>query len=183
MTDHLLLISLLLAIGGILIAVVGLFLSYTFIPRFWGDAPFVGSKAQRVERMVRLAKLTNQDRVTDLGSGDGRIIFAAARAGVREAIGYEIHPFLVWKARFFARLHRLPHARFKAVSFWDISLRDTTVVFVYQLPRVMIRLAKKFDQELPPGARIVSNEFVLPGWNLLAEEEGVHLYQKELKVR
>ncbi len=161
------------------ITVIGVLLSYTIIPRFWGDAPYVGSKREKVERMLRLAKLIETDRVVDLGSGDGRLVFAAARKGVDEAVGYEIHPLLVWRSKVLAKLLRLPQATFRAQSFWDVSLSEFNVVFVYQLPRVMIRLAKKFSEELPPGARIISNSFELPGWEPIVEEEGVRMYQKK----
>ncbi len=161
------------------IVVVGIFLSYTIIPHFWGDAPYVGSKREKVERMLRLAKLTETDRVVDLGSGDGRLVFAAAKEGVDEAVGYEIHPILVWRSKILAKLFRLPQAVFRSQSFWDVSLSEFNVVFVYQLPRVMIRLAKKFSEELPLGARIISNSFELPGWEAILEEEGVRMYQKK----
>lgn len=160
------------------IGVIGVFLSYTIIPRFWGDAPYVGSKQEKVARMLRLAKLEETDRVVDLGSGDGRLVFAAAKQGVDEAVGYEIHPVLVWRSKLFAKLLRLSNATFRAQSFWEVSLSEFNVVFVYQLPRVMIRLAKKFSDELPPGARIISNSFELPGWEPILEEEGVRMYQK-----
>ncbi len=164
---------------GFAILAVTLFISYTVIPRLWGDAPYVGSKREKVEKMLRLAKLVSTDRVVDLGSGDGRLVFAAAKQGVAEAVGYEIHPVLVWRSRLLAKLLRLPNATFRSQSFWDISLREFNVVLVYQLPRVMIRLAKKFSDELPPGAKIISNSFELPGWEPILEEPGVRVYQKK----
>lgn len=170
-------IVLLIVLGTV--GVIALFISYTVIPRVWGDAPYVGSKREKVERMLRVAKLTETDRVVDLGSGDGRLVFAAARKGVDEAVGYEIHPVLVWRSKFLALVLRLPNAIFRAQSFWDISLSEFNVVLVYQLPRVMIRLAKKFSEELPPGARIISNSFELPGWEPILEDEGVRMYQKK----
>ena len=173
----LLAIVFLVVIGAI--GVISLFLSYTIIPRFWGDAPYVGSKKAKVERMLRLAQLSETDRVVDLGSGDGRLVFAAARKGVDEAVGYEIHPFLVWRSTVLAKILRLPNAHFIAKSFWDVSLSEFNVVLVYQLPRVMIRLAQKFSAELPTGARIISNSFELPGWEAVVEEEGVRIYQKK----
>ncbi len=162
----------------LVVTVVAVSVSYTLIPRLWGDAPYVGSKRERVAIMGRLAALTPADRVVDLGSGDGRLVFAAAKQGVKEAVGYEIHPVLVWRSRMLAKWLRLPNAHFRAQSFWDISLSEYTVVLVYQLPRVMIRLAKKFTEELPPGARVISNSFELPGWEVVREEGGVRLYQK-----
>jgi len=155
---------------------VVLIVSYTVIPRLKGDAPYVVSANDRVERMIRLAGLALTDRVIDLGSGDGRLVFASARAGVASAVGVEIHPALVWRSRIIARFRRLRNATFVCGSFWETPLADVDVVFVYQLPRVMEKLAEKFRRELPDGARIVSNAFLLPGWTPVAEEGNVRLY-------
>lgn len=95
---------------GFAILAVALFISYTVIPRLWGDAPYVGSKREKVEKMLRLAKLVPTDRVVDLGSGDGRLVFAAAKQVVAEAVGYEIHPVLAWRYKLLAKLLRLPNA-------------------------------------------------------------------------
>ncbi len=160
--------------------VIVAYVSYTLVPMIWGDAPLVGTQRKKLARMLELAKLTNQDHVIDLGSGDGRLVFGAARAGVKQAVGYEIHPLLVWRSRLFAKLFRLPNARFVRQSFWDVSFAEADVVFVYQLPRAMIRLAKKFTDELPAGARIISNTFELPGWEPIQREEGIWVYQKKL---
>jgi ribosomal protein L11 methylase PrmA len=128
--------------------------------------------------MLFAAKLTPQDRVVDLGSGDGRLVFHAIKAGAKEATGYEIHAGLVWKAKLEAHLRHMPNAHFVHASFWDISLREVDLVFVYQLPSAMVKLAEKFAEELPEGARIVSNAFTIPNWKPVAEHGKVRLYVK-----
>lgn len=183
MIGYVLLIGLLGLITLGACVLIAAYVSFTLVPMIWGDAPLVGTQRKRLTRMLQLAELTTQDRVIDLGSGDGRLVFGATRAGVKQAVGYEIHPLLVWRSRLFANLFRLPNAHFVRRSFWGVTFTDVDVVFVYQLPRAMIRLAKKFAEELPPGARIISNTFELPGWEPIHTEEGIWVYQKERRAK
>lgn len=131
-----------------------------------------------VKTMIRLAELKASDRVVDLGSGDGRLVLAAANAGVSEATGYEIDSWNVWKANHEAKRLKRVNARFICRSFWTVSLREVDVVFVYGLPPYMARLAEKCAAELPSGARVVSLLYELPGWRSLEAQEGIYLYQK-----
>ncbi len=131
-----------------------------------------------VKAMIRLAGLKASDRVVDLGSGDGRLVLAAANAGVSEATGYEIDGWNVWKANREAKRLKRANTRFICRSFWTVSLHEVDVVFVYGLPPYMARLAEKCAAELPSGARVVSLLYELPGWRSLKTQEGIHLYQK-----
>lgn len=131
-----------------------------------------------VKTMIQLAGLKPSDRAVDLGSGDGRLVLAAAKEGVSQAIGYEIDGWNVWKANCEAKRLNLLNARFIRRSFWNVSLREVDVVFVYGLPPYMARLAEKCTAELPAGARIVSLLYELPGWQSVNTQEGIHLYQK-----
>lgn len=131
-----------------------------------------------VKAMIRLAGLKASDRVVDLGSGDGRLVLAAANAGVSEATGYEIDGWNVWKANREAKRLKRANTRFICRSFWTVSLHEVDVVFVYGLPPYMARLAEKCATELPSGARVVSLLYELPGWRSLETQEGIHLYRK-----
>ena len=161
--------------------VLGLIWWYGWI--FWsmatGGGPYVPSKNERVANMLALAGIKPTDRVVDLGSGDGRIVFAAAAAGAKEAVGYEIHPVLVWWSHF--RCRRMPNGercRFIRQSFWHADFHGFDVVFLYQLPKTMRRLTDKLRDQLPADVRVVSNAFELPGWRQVAEKDRIFLYQK-----
>lgn len=129
-----------------------------------------------VERMMQLAKIKNHEKIIDLGSGDGRILIAAARQGAI-ATGYEINPLLVWKAR---RNIKASGVADRAIvhwkSFWrvDFSIFDT--VIVYGMPNIMNSLKKKLERELKPGTKVISNAFMFPGWKPVAQEGKVYLY-------
>jgi ribosomal protein L11 methylase PrmA len=132
--------------------------------------------ADLVQAVMKLAAIKPSDRVVDLGSGDGRLVLAAAKQGAKEAVGYEIDGWNVIRARREAKRMGITTARFKTESFWKASLRDVDVVLVYGLPPYMNRLAEKCRTELRPGARIVSLMYELPGWKASQSLQNIHLY-------
>jgi SAM-dependent methyltransferase len=174
-------------IGGLIFTLI-LLCIITVLIIFWmapmavsllgGGGPFVPSHFEEVERMMALAKIKPDDRVADLGSGDGRVILAAVRAGARHGTGYEIVPRLVAQARWQAKKEKLDgRAEFVRRSMWKADLHEVDVVFLYQIPYAMERLSKKFKTELRPGTRIVSNAFVLPGWEEKERDGNIRLYE------
>ncbi len=151
---------------------------YGLLPTLVGGAPYMPTNVDLVKAMIALAELKPTDRVVDLGSGDGRLVIAAAKQGVHQATGYEIDFWNVWKSRHTARQSHLKNAQFLHQSFWSASLKEVDVVFVYGLPPYMQRLADKCKRDLPKGARIVSLLYALPGWSPLKIQEGVHVYHQ-----
>lgn len=152
------------------------FLSGLLPTMVWG-APYVPTNAALARLVVELARITPDDQVIDLGSGDGRLVIAAAEAGAKEAIGYEIDPVKVRASKKEAERLHLTNATFYTQSFWNVPLNTVDVVFIYSLPPYLKRLEKKLREELKPGARVVMLMDELPGWRLQAEQEGVRLYQ------
>ena len=93
--------------------------------------------------MIALAQIKPQTKAVDLGSGDGRIVIALARAGV-DAVGYEINPILAWWSRI--RIYRLglqSRARIYNQSFWSADLSGFDVVMIFGITHIMGRLEKK----------------------------------------
>lgn len=148
------------------------------LPLVYYGGPYVPSRQEDVDRMVELAKLTADDRVADLGSGDGRIVIAAAKTGVADALGIEINGALVKSSRIAARRLGLANARFEARSFWDADMSDRTVIFLYQVPYTMKRLETKLRDELPAGARIISNDFRFVDWQPELDDGHIRVYTK-----
>jgi hypothetical protein len=139
-------------------------------------APYVGASHGRVAVAVRLAALQRGERLVDLGSGDGRILRAAARQGAI-AEGWEISP-LLWA---WSELHAWlggfgTTARTRLGDFWGQSVADAQVISLYLLPQHMSRMRDKLARELRPGSRVVSIAFAIPGWAPSVEEDGVRLY-------
>ena len=128
-------------------------------------APFVTTPEDVVERMLALAGTGPADYVIDLGSGDGRIVIAAARLHGARGLGVEIDGKLVQVSRENAK-----HAGVSSLAQFeerDVLLSDlsrATVVTIYLLPSLIDRLQPKFLDELRPGTRIVSHAFAMKGW-------------------
>lgn len=126
--------------------------------------PYVETPPAVVEGMLDLAELKPGERLIDLGSGDGRIVLAAARRG-ENALGIELASDLVRRARDAARLEGLEaRASFRRDDLFLVPLRDVDVVTLYLLPAVNLRLRPRLLAELRPGARIVSHAFDMGDW-------------------
>lgn len=141
-------------------------------------APFVPSNNVRVREMLRLAAIQPGERAVDLGSGDGRLVIAAARQGAL-AEGWEVGLFLwLWSRANISAQRLSGRATTKLGSFWSMPLHEVDIVFVYLLPQYMPRLEKKLRAEMRPGSRIVSNAFTFPGWEPEEKNgQGVYLYR------
>src|SRR5687768_4345950 len=127
------------------------------------DLVWVATPPALVEKMLDMAQVTADDRVVDLGSGDGRIVIAAARRGAR-ALGVEYDAGLIEVAqRNAARAGVGDHATFVQGDLYEAELADATVLALFLLPDNLRALAPKFAA-LKPGTRIVTNRFGIPGW-------------------
>jgi predicted O-methyltransferase YrrM len=105
------------------------------------------------------------DFVIDLGSGDGRIVIAAAKQFGARALGIEIDPKLVEKARKNAEMAGVAgRTEFLVQDLFMASLRDATVVTLYVFTTTNLRLRSRLLDELRPGTRIVSHAFSMGGW-------------------
>ena len=127
--------------------------------------PFITTPPEVVERMLEMAGTRPDDLVIDLGSGDGRIVIAAAQKFGARGLGIELDAALVAKSRENARVTKV-HDRVSFVQ-GDVLVADisrATVVTVYLLPALMAKLQSRFIGELAPGTRIVSHEFTMAGW-------------------
>lgn len=127
------------------------------------DAVWVPTGAAMVEKMLDHAKVTPQDFVIDLGSGDGRTIIAAARRGAR-GLGVEYNADLVeFSRRQAAAAGVADKASFAQGDMYAADISKATVLALFLLPSNIEKLVPKF-LELPPGTRIVANTFWVPEW-------------------
>ena len=128
------------------------------------DVIFVPSSDQVVDAMLKLAKVTKDDVVYDLGSGDGKIVIAAAKQYGARGVGVDIDPDLVANATQNARRAGVnDKVRFIVGDIFsdEVKIGDATVVTLYLLPSLNERLRPKLLRELKPGARVVSNSFAM----------------------
>jgi len=129
------------------------------------DVPFVETPLAVVEQMLELAEVSPGDTVIDLGSGDGRIpVMAAARFGA-PAIGVEIQEDLVAESRARARRAGVDSlVQIVRGDLFETDLRRASVVTLYLLWSMNIRLRPKLLEQLRPGARVVSHQFRMGEW-------------------
>ena len=123
-------------------------------------APFIPTPEDVVDRMLTFAKVAREDVVYDLGCGDGRIPIAAAKKYVAKGVGVDIDPSLVERAKTNAKaagVEALVDFRVQNVLTTDVSA--ATVVTLYLLSSSNERLRPMLQQQLKPGARIVSHAF------------------------
>ena len=128
-----------------------------------GSVPFVVTPPEIVERMLRMAEVGSNDYLIDLGSGDGRIVIAAARRGAR-ALGVDLDAELVRLATENAkRAGVAERARFEQRDIFDTDLSQASVVAFYLLPELNAKLAPRL-LALKPGTRIVSHDGGIGAW-------------------
>ena len=136
-----------------------------FAPAPGSDVPFVSTPDRVVERMLQLAKVGPEDVVYDLGSGDGRIVIAAARKHGARGVGIDIDPQRVKEGSDNARRAGVAdRVEFREGDFFKADIRDATVVTLYLMSGVNLRLRPKLLDELKPGTRVVSHAFGMGDW-------------------
>lgn len=129
-------------------------------------APYVPTPHDVVDRMLALAGVTADDVVYDLGSGDGRILIAAARIHGARGVGLDIDPRRIEEARANARAAGVAHlVEFRQQDVMTADVSEATVVTLYLLSSANALLRPLLTRQLRPGARIVSHAFSMgPEW-------------------
>jgi SAM-dependent methyltransferase len=128
--------------------------------------PFVPTPQEVVDEMLALAQVTERDSVYDLGSGDGRIVITAAKKYGAKAIGFEIDSDLVKQSRQAIEQAGLTHylAEIRQQDILTVDLSPASVVTMYLLPGVNLKLRPAIRQQLKPGSRVVSHAFDMGDW-------------------
>ena len=130
------------------------------------DVPYVPTPMKTVAKMLEMAKVKPSDIVYDLGSGDGRIVIAAVRDfGVRKAIGVDINPVRIREANENARKANVTNrVKFVEGDIFEFDFSEATVLTMYLLTEVNIRLRPRVLSILKPGTRVVSHDFDMAEW-------------------
>ena len=135
------------------------------------DVVWVPTPRALVDKMLDLAAVTPHDLVVDLGSGDGRLVIAAAKRGAR-ALGVEYDPDMVALSRKNAAEAGVAgRATFVQADMFEADFKEATVLALFLLPGNLRKLSPKF-MELAPGTRIVSNTYKIDGWEESATAYG-----------
>ena len=138
--------------------------AYTVAPRL--DAPDMASATQVVDVMLSLARLRPDDYVIDLGSGDGRILIAAARSNGAHGLGVDIDPAQIEEANRNARNAGVTGlVTFRRQDLFQMPLQDADILTLYLTPEVNLRLRPRILSQMRPGTRVVSNEYDMGDWH------------------
>ena len=129
------------------------------------DVIFVPTPQEVVEDMLRLVDAKKGDVLYDLGSGDGRIAITAAKLYGIRAVGIDIDPQRIAEAQENAKKAGVTHlVEFRQADLFMSDFREATVVTLYLLPELNVKLKPRLLQELKPGTRIASHQFDMGEW-------------------
>lgn len=129
------------------------------------DAPYLPTPQVVVEEMLKLAQVKGDDVLYDLGSGDGRIVITAAQKLGTRGVGVEMDPQRIQEANENAQKASVDdRVQFLQQDLFQTDLRKATVVTLYLLPKLNLKLRSRLLSQLKPGTRIVSHEFDMGEW-------------------
>lgn len=125
------------------------------------DVPYVPTRQEVVEAMLKLAGVKTGDIVYDLGCGDGRIVITAIQKyGANRGVGIDIDPDRIEEANANAKAAGVTtQVKFIEGDLFQADFREATVVTLYLLPSINLKLKPKLLRELKPGTRVVSHDF------------------------
>jgi SAM-dependent methyltransferase len=134
-------------------------------PRREPDVPYVPTTETAVQAMLKLGDVKKTDVVYDLGCGDGRIVIAAAKSYGARGVGIDINPVRIGEAKENAKKAGVENlVRFEENDLFDAKIGEATVVTLFLLPNINLKLRPKLLADLKPGTRVVSNTFDMGDW-------------------
>lgn len=125
--------------------------------------PYIPLNKSKLEFLNQNIKFNVNDRIIDLGCGDGRVLRMFEKQGVRNLTGYEINYWAYLIAKIKNQLHK-SKAKVYFKNFNKVDLSQYNVIFCYLLPYAITSMKEKFDRELTPGTRVVSYAFEAKDW-------------------
>lgn len=129
------------------------------------DVPYVSTKPEVVDAMLKVANVNKDDLIYDLGCGDGRIVIMAAKEYGAKGVGVDIDPQRIKEANENAIKEGVTdHVSFVEQDLFEVDFSKATVVTLYLLPYVNLKLRPLLLKKLKPGTRVVSNEFDMGDW-------------------
>ena len=129
------------------------------------DVPYVPTTEEAVKVMLKMAGVKKTDIVYDLGCGDGRIVIAAAKEYGAHGVGIDINPERIQEAEANAKRAGVEKlVRFEENDLFDADIHEASVVTLFLLSSVNLKLRPKLLRDLKPGTRIVSNTFDMGDW-------------------
>ena len=141
------------------------------------EVPYVPTREDVLAAMLKMADVTKDDVVYDLGCGDGRIVITAAKEFGAKGVGVDIDPQRILESNENARKEGVTdRVQFIEGNLFDADVSKATVVTLYLLPSVNLRLRPKLQKELKPGTRVVSHNYDMGDWKPVKQAQiGEHV--------
>lgn len=140
-----------------------LFLLVPTIVALIQGAPFVPTPMNAAKKMIKLAGIKKNEKVVDIGCGDGRLVYIAANDYEAQAVGFELSP-LVWCLAKIRKIFWRSKAKIKFGDFRMFDLSKTDYIVCYMLPETLAKFVPKFEKELKKGAKVISYAFHIADW-------------------
>ena len=141
--------------------------------------PYVPATSRQVGNVIRMCNRhrssnSNVEKLIDLGSGDGRIVFEAAKNGY-EALGVELNFWLVIYSKIAARVKGLQNkAKFQREDLWTVDLSGYDKIVIFGVSEMMPTLKEKLEREMKYGCKVVACRFPMPSWTPVTSlDEGI----------
>lgn len=132
------------------------------------DIGYIPTPHQITRSLLDFAKVNSRDILYDLGSGDGRVLIEAAQQWGTRGVGIDIDPQRIQQAQDKAQTAGVGELlEFRQGDLFESDFREASVVFIYLLPHLNLRLRSRLQQQLQPGSRIVSKDFDMGDWSPL----------------
>jgi SAM-dependent methyltransferase len=160
-----------LLVYGLSLLLFILILLWILIPALYGLPP-VSTAPERIRKALRLANLQPEETLYDLGAGDGRVLFIAAREFGARAVGIEVGPIqcaLIWLRATASGLGNRVQVQWE--NFYKADVSEADFVFVYATSREVRKLAPHLQRQMKDGARLVSISAEFPEWEPAAFDE------------
>lgn len=144
------------------------------------DVVYVPTPQEVVDKMLALAKVTKDDVIYDLGSGDGRIPITAAQKFGTKGVGIDINPERIQEANANAQKAGVTdRVKFLNQDLFSSNFNEATVVTLYLLPELNVKLRPQLFKQLKPGTRVVSHDFDMGDWKpdqVVQTQDGSNVY-------
>ncbi|MEN7982440.1 MAG: methyltransferase domain-containing protein [Nanoarchaeota archaeon] len=163
-------------IAALIISIFWVIIGFMFyiVPLFFG-APYEGTGKKKIEDIIELANVKKEDKIVDLGSGDGRIVIAFGKLGI-EAHGFEINPLLVLVSKYKIKKMKLNNVFIHWKSFWKENLEKYDVIILFQYKTLMKKIEDKLKKELK-FSRIISYHWKFPNFTISKKIGDIYLYK------
>jgi ribosomal protein L11 methylase PrmA len=162
---------------ALVLAVVAAALAYFVFASFLFGAGYQPTPRGAALTMLRLAEISRDDTVFDLGAGTGALVFRAARLYGARVVGVEVEPIRVLVLRLRRAASPLrDRVTIRWGNLFDLDFRGATVVATFLWPGAMDRLRPKLEAELRPGARVVSHCHPIPDWVAAEHDPKAEVY-------